>query len=258
VYRKLLASDWTVQSLDHTLILLWKELGHPKSSFLSEEKTLDGNQERSQRIDAKGIVVSRIQGFMDTLGIKTLPPVPVKLPVREWNSSSLWRQRAEETWTLLIFQSLENLVGEADLFRDTQSILFLVARHFLLPALKSRHMRPEHDLLINAMYMHIMLTWQDFPSHQYYLKSILMDYLDLEEEARKSLLAAFETTSPQDHDFLSKAQAYWSYLLDGGHYDKAEAFLLQLYRTAPSPCLEEIQEMIKDLFQFLLAKKAAI
>jgi tetratricopeptide (TPR) repeat protein len=195
---------------------------------------------------------------MDTLSMKSLPPVPRKLPVRETKSLIPWRLRAEETSTLLIFQSLENLTGDTDFFRDTQSVLFLVARHFLLPVLKSRNLRPEHDLLINAMYMHIMLTWQDPPAHQYYLKSTLLDYLGLKEEARKSLLAAFETTSPQDHDFLTKAQAYWSYLLDCGRYDEAKAFVLQLYRTAPSTCLEEIQEMIKDLFQFLLTNKVAI
>ena len=254
-YQRLLTSTWTARTLDEVLSILVEELAGSKLPFLAKNKRLGGNHQGFDGFDSNSLVVSTIHDFMKTLNVSALPHFPSRLPTRDRGPSARWRAKANRTWTLLVIQALGRLRGEIGFLRDCQSLLFLVTRHFLLPTLKSLNMEPEHDLLVHAMYMHTMLAWQDFPSHQYYLKSVLLDYLGETEQAGKSLLASFETTSPQDHDYLSKAQAYWSYLLDCGQYDKAKSFLLELYRTAPAVCLSEIQEMINDLFQFWSKKK---
>ncbi len=253
-YQKLLTSQWTARTLDEVLSLLAEEL----ASFFPSKA---GNHEWTAASELSQVVVMMIQIHMKarkSVSPKALPPVPAILPSRDRTPLSSWSLKARRTWTFLVLQVLARLRGNVAFYRDCQSLLLLVAVHFLLPVLKSRHMQPEHNLLVHAMYMNIMIAWKDLPSHQYYLKSVLLDYLGDKEEARKSLLASFELTSPQDHDYLTKAQAYWSYLLDCDRYDEAKSFLLDLYRTSPASCLSEIEEMIKDLFQFLIREKAAV
>jgi len=55
-------------------------------------------------------------------------------------------------------------------------------------------------------------------------------------------------TDPEDHDYLTLAQCYWSFLLENHRSEDAESFLLGVYRRAPRESLAEIREMIDDTF----------
>jgi hypothetical protein len=148
----------------------------------------------------------------------------------------------------LAFQALFSIRGETGLFRDLQSLLYLHAVDWLLPQLRSAGFVPEHDLLLDAMGYHFTAVWRDNPAHQQYLISVLAGYVGDRELEESSLLASFRLTDPEDHDYLTLAQCYWSFLLENHRSEDAESFLLGVYRRAPRESLAEIREMIDDTF----------
>jgi hypothetical protein len=97
--------------------------------------------------------------------------------------------------------------------------------------------------LLNALYSHTFLVWKNKPAHMYYLQSVVMDYLKEWPKRLKLLQQSLTLTSPTNHEFLTKVQSLWSDLLDLGDYQKAESFLLEVYRFALRDDLPEVQEM---------------
>ena len=66
--------------------------------------------------------------------------------------------------------------------------------------------------------------------------------------ALQFLLASIENSSPGDHDFVTKAQCYWSLLIEDGKTDQAKTFVLGLYRWAASKDLPEVKELVEETF----------
>ena len=150
--------------------------------------------------------------------------------------------QAEATWTYLVLHTLVSLRGEIGFFLDTQSLLFLTAVHYLLPALKEQ--RPAHDCLVNALAMHVITAWEGRPDHFFYLQGVLTDYLGDEKEAEENLRLSLELTPLEDASYLTKVQDYWYALLDAGKPRDAWSFLLSVYRKAPQSYLEELEDMM--------------
>jgi hypothetical protein len=140
------------------------------------------------------------------------------------------------------------LLGDAPLYRDTQSVLFVSTVRELLPALRQHSMRQEHDALIPVLLAHSLIVWQADPAHQQHLRGLLFDELGDSASSLEARRQAFWLTPVTSHDYMTKAQILWSHLLDVGMKEQAEAFVLHLYRTAPPEYLDEIHEMIRDTF----------
>jgi len=247
-YRELLVSDYTKDALNETLALLWSVVGHsvPKDrgwrsvlAFSESGRTAPKNFNRE--------IIDRIQGLAGLVRHPALPKMPAhfsdKRPTR-----AAWF--AERTWTYLVLQSLAVIDGQSGYFRDIQSLLFLSAVHYLLPHLEIQGLRSEHSCLVNAMYCHTVSVWHDDPAQQYYLLSVLMDYLGEREESTKWLNMSFLRTPPDDHSYLTKGQSLWLDHLAAGRRRAAEKILSLLADTAPEKYKAEIEEMQLEMKNF--------
>ncbi len=135
------------------------------------------------------------------------------------------------------------------MFLDVQSLLFWFGIHYLLPELKRHKLNPEHDCLVNAMYVHTLLGWREQPAHQFYLQSALMGHLGNERRRLELLEMSLNLTSTEDHSHLTKATAYWSELMESGDRKRALAFLLTLGRTAPPTYQDEMAAMLTETLE---------
>ena len=74
------------------------------------------------------------------------------------------------------------------------------------------------------------------------------------EASREALFHSVLLTPPSDHDYLTRAQAYWSILIDTDTHDAARRFALRLYREAPESMLPEVAEMVRRSYSALEAQ----
>jgi hypothetical protein len=241
-YRALLLEEWTRLTLEQVLSLLWEEIRasaeRVKESWVASLQPRPG---QSSGLELNDAVVQRIRSFSEFLASPGLPPMPTQFPARKQGKLPA---QAERSWTFLTLEGLANLAGDVGLFRDTQSVLFLTALNYLLPSLQDQGWQAEHDCLLHAMDAHLWLAWRDQPSHLYYLSSQMMAYLEQRELRDRLLLASFRLTPPEDHAFLTKAQQYWSNLMEEGRQKEAIKFLFSLRHQALPSHQEEIEAMI--------------
>ena len=132
-------------------------------------------------------------------------------------------------------------------FRDIQSLLFVTAAGELLPRLTAAGMAPEVANLGHGMRAHVDIVWRGNPTHQAFLAGVLAEQTGDLSMARVALETSFITTSPDSHEYLSKAQALWFVMLDQEDYEGARQFLIALYRQAPREYVAELSEMLKDM-----------
>jgi hypothetical protein len=243
-YHALLTKEWTKRTLQEVLLLLWAEIGEsPTIRELPFKDVLNPEPGRPVRRPLNQDVLHSIRTFTSFFEHRTIPQMPEQKALSEAPMSRIVAQ-AETTWTYLILHSLASLRGETGFFLDTQSLLFLTAIHFLLPALKESGRQPTHDCLVNALYMHLFTAWTEQPDHFFYLQGVLMDYLGNEKETEESLRRSMELTPLEDDSYLTKVQDYLYALLDADKTEEAWSFLLSVYRKAPQSYLEELEEMM--------------
>jgi hypothetical protein len=241
-YRELLLEEWTRDTLEAVLLLLWDEIR--ESAEKGNETWIDALRPKQGRFTSRDFnqeVIDRIRKFSDILPDAGFPTMPASFS--EKRSSKALKQ-AERSWTFLILQSLATIKGDADLFCDTQSLLFFSDLHFLLPNLKEQGCDSEHDCLLNAMYMHIWLVWREERPQLLYLGSQLRDYLGQRGMRDRMLLESFKLTPPEDHTFLTKAQDHWSNLIEERRLKEAIDFLFSVRERSLPSHREEIDQMV--------------
>jgi hypothetical protein len=241
-YQQLLRSEWNLATLKGVLALLNSIVGNASvsarlNSAPAHRDPADGNGQLIR--DA----TDQIRALSSVLSDPSLPPVPSAFP--QGRRSGLQRI-AESTWSYLVLQSLFTVNRHAEFLQDLQSLLFLCAAHVLLPQLKHKKRTAEHDCLLNAMHLHIVLVWRDQAAHYHYLRSVLMDCVGAPQVRLEALYQSFHLTPPTDHSFLTKAAAVWSELLDHGKQSEAISFLIGLSRTSLSEHQQEIREMFEE------------
>ena len=241
-YQELLKADWTRETLDNVLSLLWDLIARSaKPTTYAWQKLLASRSEVKAGEPDKE-VLARIRELSLPFTEPPLPAIPTELTSRKTRATAL----AEKAWTNLIIQALAKLTGDVGLFMDTQSLLFLCCIYYLLPHLKHLRLLPEHDCLVNVMYVHTLVVWRAQPAHLYYLQSLLMDYLDDPLKGLDLLEHSLRLTPVEDHSYLTKATAYWADLMNLGRNKKALDFLLSLNRHSPGEYQSEIGEMIAE------------
>ena len=168
-------------------------------------------------------------------------------PVRGNGSDELLAKQAAQAGFFLRFQFNYEIGNPAALFLDSQSLLFLGAVHFLLPALDHAGMAADRKSLIAALWVHCLL-WDADLAHMLFLKSSLFSYLGMKDYEADSLVQSFRLTDPEDHDYVSKAQAAWMCLLDDDQVVKAKQFMLDVYRTCPQDARTEVREILDETY----------
>ncbi len=243
-YRELLKSDWSKNTVETTLALLWSLIASAATPAKAAwQRVLEFDEQRVTSARALDqTILAPIRQYAPFFYRKPLPRMPSAFSAKRTNSVAI----AEKTWTFLVIQMLASLKGDTGIFCDSQSLLFLCAIDSLLPQLKSQNLMPEHDCLVNAMYQHAVFVWRDHPSHMYYLLSVLMDYLGDSSKKFELLHRSFSLTPKEDHSYLTKAQALWSDLLDHQHYRSAMQFILSVAREGPRDNVSELAQMLME------------
>jgi hypothetical protein len=245
-YQELLDSDWSREILEGVLALLRKLIAHgAKPDAIPWQKVLIFGPHKKSEREFDSTILSRLRDLARAFEEPALPAMPDQFTAIR---PSRIAAQAEQAWAYLIIQSMARLRGSKELFRDTQSLLFLCSAHYLLPQLQNHGLTAEHDCLACAMYVHTLLVWRTQPAHLLHLQSILMDCLGDRQRRLDLLNMSFRLTAPHDHSYLTRATAYWSELMELHKYEEAADFLFLLTKQAPDSCQEEIQEMLSETY----------
>jgi hypothetical protein len=249
-YQSLLTREWTRRSLEEVLGLLWEEVEHSARAQQLPFAVVLNPESAAARREFNPTLVNQIRTFSGFFEHDIVPVMPSAQLLADTRKTKTTAQ-AETAWAYLTLHTLVRLRGATGFFLDTQSLLFLVSVHHLLPTLKERAYLPEHDCLVNALHMHVMTAWLEQPEHFFYLLGVLMDYLGENDEKEAALRASLQLTPVDDESYLTKVQEYWFALSDAGKPEAAWSFLLSVYRNAPASYLEELEAMMAQVRQYL-------
>jgi len=241
-YQRLLKCDFTKDTLKSVLSLLWKLIAKSaKPSTYEWQRVLVYPPKVAQIKHVDQHIINTIRQTAEILEDPRIPTMPSSFSDARSDRSIV---QAQQVWTYLCVQLLARLVGEPGIFVDLQSLLFLCTTEELLPALRDQRLLSEHDCLVNALYIHTVVVWRNDPAHQYYLQSVLMDYLGDLRSVLQLHVRSLKLTDVQDHSYLTKAQAVWSDFMDSHQYKDAYHFLIHLLRYSPLSCEPELQDML--------------
>jgi hypothetical protein len=251
-YRRMLRSDWKRGLADDVLALLWATVGHRTSASVNSAlgELLNPKSTRPLPQPLCSAVVERVINAGKFLNRNELPPlsddyVPPARPTK-------LAAHAVRLATYLTLQAHVDLSGNVAFFRDVQALAFQAALHGILPEIRDKHVH-EHAFLLHALALFAAGSETPDPAHASYLRSLIQGCLGRTDERLHALLASFRLTPPEDHSYLTKAQEYWSELLDLERYAQAEEFLFSLHwRALPAP-RDEIRAMIVDAIQYATA-----
>jgi hypothetical protein len=177
------------------------------------------------------------------------PPERQSSPLSDSFQQSLG-QHIEHAIAFLLFNSSHLTTEKQNLFIDSQSLLYLCVVHFLLPEIDRQKLKAKRDELITALWIH-GLMWDANLAHKLYLRSVLIHYLNQTTEETRALIASFRLTDPDDHDYVTKAQAAWMSMLDDNEVIRAKDFMLDVYRSCPQSALAEVREILDETYELL-------
>jgi hypothetical protein len=256
-YQQILASEWTFETMKKSLELA--------DSFLNTCQSPLGFSELIQSYENSELpdffIYSDFTNYLKDqtmlLGSKNLPNIPEKIPKRRSPSKIEYsRLTLEAIYNLAfpVFATYKNekdfiLEGDIRFLRDIQSLIFILTSDFILPLLRENRLKEESDYLNLIMFTHSLMAWHDNPAHQNQLFSIVFDNIGCHEAVIECQYIAFRLTAPEEHDYLTKAQAYWAALIDAEMFDKAKEFALRLLRNSSENHFDEIKEIIELSFQ---------
>lgn len=250
-YRELLRRDLSEDSLEKALDLVRRvfETSGYRISFDWEQRS----PSKKRPLEIPAAANDYLKEYLERANAS----LPAEMP-DEVRDKTVLERRTQEAAVFLTFQSRVTVHGDWGFVRDVQSLLFQLCIHALSPRLLARQLHDTNAYLLHALYAHAQLVWTDVPGHQHYLLSTLFEHSGDRTAALQFLRASIENSAPGDHDFVTKAQGYWSLLIEDGKTDEAKTFVLGLYRRAAPKDLPEIQELVDETFAVDgLAKRAS-
>lgn len=241
LYRDLLVRDLLEENLAETLTLVRRllETSGYRISFDWEQRS--ASKKRPYEIPTAA------NDYLKEYLERANASLPAEMP-DEIRDKTVLERRTQEAAVFLTFQSRVAIQGDWGFVRDVQSLLFQLCIHVLSPRLLARQLHQANSFLLHALYAHAQLAWTDVPGHQHYLLSTLFEHSGDRNAGLQFLRASIDNSSPTDHDFLTKAQGYWSLLIEDEKTEEAKAFVLDLYRRAATKDLAEIQELVDETF----------
>jgi len=248
-YRRLLSSDWKRSFPDDVLALLWATVGD-RVSANGDAALADLLNPRSTRPLPQqycGALIERIANASSFLNLFDLPSLPEDYvpPARPGKPAA----QAIRLAVHLTLHAHLDLSGDTGFFRDVQALGFQAAVHYVLPDLRDKH-PGEHALLLQALGLFAAACETADAAQASYLRSLVQGALGRTEERLEALLASVRLTPPDDHSYLTKAQEYWSELLDLERHGDAEEFLFTLHWQSLPEQRDEIRAMIVDAIQY--------
>ncbi|ETR67714.1 MAG: hypothetical protein OMM_04990 [Candidatus Magnetoglobus multicellularis str. Araruama] len=256
-YQQLLITQWNFETMKESLDLANSFLNSCKHPLgFSELLQNYGNSELSEFLTSSNFR-NYLQNQVIFTSNKNFPSIPEKIPKRRSTSKIIYSKLTLEVIYNLAFpvfatnKKNKNFIldGEIGFLRDIQSLIFMLTSNIMLPLLKQHRLKEEINYLNLMMFTHSLMVWHDNPAHQNQLFSIVFDNMGFHEAVIDCLYIAFRLTLPDDHDYLTKAQAYWSALIDAKMFDKAKEFSLKLLRYSSEKHFEEIKEIIELTFE---------
>lgn len=255
VYRALLVSEWPEDHPERINLLirdLLKESGIVLI-FSWEAQTTKKPKATPHRIPVPPNAAPYVKEFIERLDTN-LPEVPEDMPERQDPVKAHLSQELIKSTFFLSLQSRFKLEGNIGFLIDCQSLLFSSIVHVMWPALQAKKMDDEQHLLLNYLWMHTIVAWEQQPSHKYFLQSQFFELLGNNSAASNALLLSFRTCNPTDHEWITKGQAYWASLIESERLEEARRFAVALYRNANPEHLEEIMELIDDSYAYARTK----
>jgi hypothetical protein len=252
-YQRLLLSDWKRDFPDEVLALLSSTLGAGHGQEGDPLwKLLTPGSNGVFPVDFFRSLLHRIDDATRFVLLADLPPLPQDYDPPRRLSKSAWQ--AVRLTTYLTLQANAELSGDVAFFQDVQALAFQAAIHYVLPPLQERH-APEYTILLHALVLFPLEYYAADPGYFSYLLSMIHDYLGNVDQRLRFLQAAVRFTPPEDHAFLTRAQEFWSELLDHKRYEEAERFLVALPAWSLPSQQDEVRAMVIDAFKFILADK---
>jgi hypothetical protein len=257
-YKKLLLTEWTDSLVASVLDLQWRTTKSLSSPSLSAPSTLQDmlsllNPTDEQSLDSEEFnrAVNRIREGTRFIRLADLPEITSRSVPAKRHSSSV--REARKLAVYLTLSAHTAVTGDTDFLRDMQSLAFQAAIHFALPAAKQKRAHFEHALLLHSAVLFCAGYAAEDPGHSSYMMSQVHDYLGDEQRRLSALFAAYRFTSLEDHSYLTKAQEYWSALLDHQRFEEAEKFLLSLQWWSLPAHQDEVREMVVTGFKQILS-----
>ena len=184
-----------------------------------------------------------LREFLERNNADLTDELPEEVPDR-----TVLERLVQEVAVLLTFQSRVQLEGQSGFARDVQSLLFLHCINVLSPKLSAKRLSEAESYLVHALHAHAKIAWTDHPAHQTYLLSLLFEHIGRIDEAMNLLSASLHYSSVEEHDFVTKAQTYWSMLIESERFDDAKAFVLDQYRRASPKDLPELKAILEETY----------
>lgn len=247
-YQRLLLSDYSYQSALSACALIRQTLSLSGSSVefsWEREARIKAQREKTKATIVAPNAAEYVREFLGVLDSEAT--IPDELPTRKGQQVQL-AHHVQEAGVFLLAQRQLELSGAVHFLRDLQSQLYLHSLHGLAPELRRGRMRKELDLLHQILWVHTKLVWDDNPAHKFFLLSELHLAAGDIDKAKDALLASFRLTERVEHDWITKAQSYWSVLIETEDYDGARDFILRVLRQAPFEHFQELVEMVDDTY----------
>ena len=143
--------------------------------------------------------------------------------------------------------SMPTISDPTGFYRDILSLAFRQSADLLIPPLL-RTSPEQAQFLASAMDAFVRFAWDDNPSHRDTLLAELKDVLGDRDGSLALRESALQSTDPESHEYLTKAQALLFGLADAGRIEEAEIRTLEIARQAPLERLAELRELMRHVY----------
>lgn len=249
-YQRLLVADWKKDLPEAVLELLWSAI-RPEQTNGNEGVVawLGSKGDRQPSGNFADEILRHIRDAKHLISATGLPALPPSYNSSKRMSKTEWQ--ALRLSAYMILPACMPFSGSVVAFRDARSLAFHAAVQFVLPAVREKH-SDLHAILLNACFLFPLEYLESDPSHYCFLLGSIHEYLGNQDQRLFLLHSAFRFTPPTDHSFLTKAQAYWSELIDRGRNAEAEEFLFSLHLSALPEQRDEVREMMGDALRYMI------
>lgn len=241
-YRDLLEEDFSEVTLKECLGLV-RRIFETSGYLIRFAWEKNHGKREKQRYDIPPAASDYLREFLERNNADLADELPDEVP-----EGTTPERLVQEAAVLLTFQSRVQIEGESGFTRDVQSLLFQHCLDVLSPKLDAKGLSEADGYLMHALYAHAKIAWTDHPSQQNYLMSRLYEHIGQTDIAMELMLASLYNLSVDEHDFVTKVQAYWSMLIESGRFDEAKAFVLEQYRRADAKDLAELQSFLDETY----------
>lgn len=252
-YRELLLDEWDVPALDRALALAHRTL-HEAGLYVVFRWTRAPSDDRSrpQRYIIPPGASDDVAEYINSLNKQKAEAYRKRRTAPDRKPPPEIRRAEEAAFHLTAptegsFRRSEVVIEDpTGFYRDVRSIVFRLAVEHLLPAL----MQPDatHALLLAGSLAEFARSeWDDQPQHRDTLLAELFEQFGRKDDALVLRESALHATSPDAHEYLTKAQALIHAYLDVGDVDGAERELFKAIRATRGAHDEEIRSLLRDI-----------